>query len=368
MGGTTSAVIDTIVSGVETGLDYTINGVTTAANKFGSVVQNSVSTVGSDLVNAGNSAYSFVYNNRDIIKCYACKLGLIAAINSAMSNFGVLGLVYSDLKNSANVINAIIKYTNLPDSSVKNAVNTATDINSLAETLCQLMNLCSGNDSIPLTGNRNTDIILNPPAGTSPTLIIKYVTWDGSNWACVYVGGVFIHAPNGDFSKAHTDVIMNYMLNGAKWQCCIVNGVFVHSYNGDSSQSHSDIMLSCNDWTGVARTYYLGPYSFVIKQSANVYVDKPLQYKTFDGSNWEAMLVGAGFIHAPNGDYSSAHADTIMNYISGGNNWVARIIQPATFSHTDSAGNSHNDTIMNYLGSDGNYYTAAIAMRFQVTN
>jgi hypothetical protein len=73
------------------------------------------------------------------------------------------------------------------------------------------------------------------------------------------VGNTFIHAPNGDFSKAHTDTVMNYV--------------------------------------------------------------------TWDGTLWTIRIVGKTFIHAPNGDFSKSHPDKIMNYVAGdGTQWTAKLL------------------------------------------
>ena len=48
--------------------------------------------------------------------------------------------------------------------------------------------------------------------------IINYITWDNTKWTAKVQNGIFIHAPNGDFSKAHKDNIINYITwNNTKW-------------------------------------------------------------------------------------------------------------------------------------------------------
>ncbi len=116
---------------------------------------------------------------------------------------------------------------------------------------------------------------------------------------------IFIHAPNGDWSKSHDDTIINYETwDGTNWTAKIkVNAdgsvIFTHAPNGGNwSKSHDDTIIN---------------------------------YKTWDETNWtaKAKVNSNGsviFTHAPNGDWSKSHDDTIINYKTwGGTNWTAKV-------------------------------------------
>ncbi len=99
--------------------------------------------------------------------------------------------------------------------------------------------------------------------GSSHTAeIMNYISGDGSHWTAKIVDGQFLHAPNGDFTRAHRDDIMIYSWwDGSSWTAKIVDGQFLHAPNGDFTRAHP------------------APY---------------LQYKIWDGSEWLASLVEEG--------------------------------------------------------------------------
>jgi Group XII secretory phospholipase A2 precursor (PLA2G12) len=103
------------------------------------------------------------------------------------------------------------------------------------------------------------------------------------------------HAPNGDFSKAHSDTIINYLTgDGTRWTAKLVGNTFIHAPNGDFSKAHTDTVMN---------------------------------YVTWDGTLWTIRIVGKTFIHAPNGDFSKSHPDKIMNYVAGdGTQWTAKLL------------------------------------------
>ena len=107
----------------------------------------------------------------------------------------------------------------------------------------------------------------------------------------------FLHAPNGDFTQAHPDTIINYISwDGANWTAKFDGTTFVHAPNGDWSKSHRDAIIN---------------------------------YVTWDGSKWTAKLDQNRFLHAPNGDFTKAHPDTILNYKDWpGTKWTARLVMP----------------------------------------
>ena len=92
---------------------------------------------------------------------------------------------------------------------------------------------------------------------------------------------------------------------------------FVHAPNGDWSRAHSDTILNYIAWDGSKRTV-----SFEREMSRGAVID----YLTWDGTKWAAKVEGAVFIHAPAGNWGRSHRDTIMNYESwDGGRWTARI-------------------------------------------
>lgn len=105
----------------------------------------------------------------------------------------------------------------------------------------------------------------------------------------------FLHAPNGDFSQAHPDTIINYITwDGTEWTAKFDGDRFVHAPKGDWSRSHVDVILN---------------------------------YITWDGSKWTVRLEQRRFLHAPQGDFTRAHPDDIINYKTwGGSPWTARLV------------------------------------------
>ena len=66
---------------------------------------------------------------------------------------------------------------------------------------------------------------------------------------------IFIHAPGGDFSRSHEDVIINYQTwGGAQWTAKIVGDKFLHAPGGDFSRSHEDVIINYQVWGGAPWT------------------------------------------------------------------------------------------------------------------
>lgn len=105
----------------------------------------------------------------------------------------------------------------------------------------------------------------------------------------------FSHAPDGDFTKAHTDTIINYIAwDGTQWTAKFSGDRLVQAPNGDWSRSRTDAVM---------------------------------QYQTWDGSKWSVKLDQRRFLHAPNGDFTKAHPDDIIIYKSwDGKSWTARLV------------------------------------------
>lgn len=73
--------------------------------------------------------------------------------------------------------------------------------------------------------------------GTSQNIVdgkvkeLKYLTWNGSKWrAKKNSDGTFNHSLDGDKSKSHNDVIINYLTHDRTlWSAKVNNGKFVHA-------------------------------------------------------------------------------------------------------------------------------------------
>lgn len=95
---------------------------------------------------------------------------------------------------------------------------------------------------------------------------------------------------------------------------------------------------------------------------------KSIEYKSWDGSFWTAMVVGDKFVHAPSGDLSSknAHESDVIAYItSDGNKWAAKI-QNNQFLHAQNgnfSNNPHLDNILNYRNWDGDSMVVAFTSK-----
>jgi hypothetical protein len=106
---------------------------------------------------------------------------------------------------------------------------------------------------------------------------------------------------------------------------------------------HTDTVINYLTWNGTAMWAKLEGSYFRVSQDGSgtpweqVPLSNTIRYKTWGGGNWEASLNNRVFTHAPNGDWSQAHTDTIINYIAGdGRNWTAIVLNETTFQHTPS--------------------------------
>ncbi|MFT5570579.1 MAG: hypothetical protein ACI8QD_002160 [Cyclobacteriaceae bacterium] len=85
-------------------------------------------------------------------------------------------------------------------------------------------------------------------------IIVNYVSWDGQNWTAKLKGNTFVHAKNGDFSTSHQDEIINYVFSdGSQWTAKVSGNTFTHARNGDFSTSHQDVLLGYVTWGGGSR-------------------------------------------------------------------------------------------------------------------
>lgn len=82
-----------------------------------------------------------------------------------------------------------------------------------------------------------------------PNSVINYISWDGGKWAAKLQGDGFLHAPNGDWTKAHADSIINYISwDGQKWTAKLQTSDFLHAPNGDWTRAHSDTIINYISW------------------------------------------------------------------------------------------------------------------------
>jgi protein gp37 len=129
---------------------------------------------------------------------------------------------------------------------------------------------------------------------------IYYKGWGGSRWVARLdrARNTFIHAPNGDFSKAHTDDFMNYVDASGR------DVTSPHLPQCGASTGGDACVIQYLDWNDAG-------------QSVSLTAGKDIYYKGWGGSRWVARLDRARntFIHAPNGDFSKAHTDDFMNYV-----------------------------------------------------
>lgn len=87
-----------------------------------------------------------------------------------------------------------------------------------------------------------------------------------------------------------------------------------------------------------------------------------LDYRTIDGTKWRCWRtvkktprgMDYGFRHAPDGDESRSHEDSIINYYTWGyGKWTARWAGPRgdKFEHTPYEGGvNQEDSVLNYVG------------------
>ena len=71
---------------------------------------------------------------------------------------------------------------------------------------------------------------------------------------------LWLHAPGGNFSKAHRDEIINYITwNNTKWTAKVQNGIFIHAPNGDFSRAHKDNIINYITWDNTKWTAKILP-------------------------------------------------------------------------------------------------------------
>ncbi|MBI3072304.1 MAG: hypothetical protein HYY84_09320 [Deltaproteobacteria bacterium] len=145
------------------------------------------------------------------------------------------------------------------------------------------------------------------------TDVIRYLSWDGTRFAAKLVdrkiepialpppgeipqAGAFLHAPDGDFARAHQDVNLNYVTwGGGEWTARLEGGRFLHTRRGAPS-GHPDVIMN---------------------------------YVTWDGGEWTAHLAGAQVRHVKRGA-ADGHTSDVIDYTTwGGGKWRARIVPQA---------------------------------------
>lgn len=82
-------------------------------------------------------------------------------------------------------------------------------------------------------------------------IIMKYLDWDGSQWTTRFVNGLFVQAPNDDWSRAHTDNSIRYQTwDGTKWTVVVREGQFLHAPEGDFNRAHFETYMNYKTWGG----------------------------------------------------------------------------------------------------------------------
>ena len=100
-----------------------------------------------------------------------------------------------------------------------------------------------------------------PSTATTSTgsCTFNYKGWDGSSWSARIEGAGFVHAPNGDWSRAHRDTIIRYISwDDNRWTAKITGSQFSHAPSEDWNRAHDDVILNYYDWTGNRGTFKLG--------------------------------------------------------------------------------------------------------------
>jgi hypothetical protein len=107
--------------------------------------------------------------------------------------------------------------------------------------------------------------------------------------------------------------------------------------------------------------------SSILAQTADwskAHPDTVINYITWDGTYWTAKIQNGQFLHASHGDFTSpqTHPDSILNYKTwDGSNWTARL-SGTVFIHAPNGdfSKAHTDSIMNYITWDGTLWTAKV--------
>jgi hypothetical protein len=80
---------------------------------------------------------------------------------------------------------------------------------------------------------------------------MTYVTWNGSRWCARICGNSFEHAPICDWGKSHTGESIDYMFwNNTRWSAKLHGKVFEHAPDGDWSKTHMGDTLAYQAWDG----------------------------------------------------------------------------------------------------------------------
>ena len=103
-----------------------------------------------------------------------------------------------------------------------------------------------------------------------------------------------LHAPDGDWTQAHRDTVINYVTwGGGAWTAAYLGGGrFRHTERG-ATQSRESIGMNYLDWKGIEWTATVEGEKFrhTRRDGRRDEVDRTLNYKTWDGGLWSAKLV-----------------------------------------------------------------------------
>lgn len=185
--------------------------------------------------------------------------------------------------------------------------------------------------SATLTQNNEFYVHVNVKSNHS-NIVINYLNYDHSTWAARLNGNNFVHAPNGDWSKAHEDSRIDYIQNDGSACSATINGEYFHIIN------HSK-----HDQSSFSRSIY---------------------FNTWENSPWTAELKNPTFMYWRGTIDVTTDVSPSIRYIAGdGAAWTATILADGSFKRTSANGQSHNDVIINYLTYERKSWYATLNLK-----
>jgi hypothetical protein len=109
-----------------------------------------------------------------------------------------------------------------------------------------------------------------------------------------------LHAPNGDWTQAHRDSVINYVTwGGGEWTAAYLGGGrFRHTQRG-ATQSRESIGMNYVDWKGSEWTATVEGEKFrhTRRDGRRDELDRTMNYTTWGGGLWSAKLVPPAAVH-----------------------------------------------------------------------
>ncbi len=187
--------------------------------------------------------------------------------------------------------------------------------------------------------------------------VLNYVAWDGTKWAAKIHSGGFLHAPNGDWSRAQANAVISYFTWAkTKWSSKIVQAEtakaavvttppvgsgqkFLHAPEGDWSRAHPDEELKYIAWDDTKWIAKLHGNGFLLAPNGNwskARVDAVLNYVSWDGTKWSAKVLDNNFVNAPKGDWSRRRPGSHIQYVTWNKTkWTAKVREGLRGRKTD---------------------------------